>query len=71
MTTHDTRPFADTFISDIPGGTKEATESKPFCWNSACDCRTDQDAIAQVQQYVQDGLLTQGEATNFINGKTI
>ena len=50
---------------------KEHTDSKPFCWNSSCNCHEDHDALSQVNQYIQDGLLTPEEATNLVNGKTI
>lgn len=71
MTTAELRPFADNFIPIIPVDYKEHTEAKPFCWNSGCSCHEDQDAIAQVNKYIQNGLLTPGEATDFVNGKTI
>ena len=50
----DLQSFADNFIPVVPVGTIEHTDAKPFCWNDQCDCREDQDAIAQVNQYVQD-----------------
>ena len=56
--------------NDFRDSYKEHAHSKPFCCNSACDCHEDQDAISQVNRYVQDGLLTPEEATNFVNGKT-
>ena len=71
MTIEELRPFADNFIPVIPVDYKEHTETKPFCWNSGCLCHEDQEAIALVNQYVQDGLLTQSEATDVVNGKTI
>ncbi len=66
----DLHLFADNFIPVIPVDTIEHTNAKPFCWNDRCDCREDQDAIARVNQYVQDGLMTPSEATDFVNGKT-
>lgn len=71
MTVQNPRPFADNFIPVIPVDYKEHTEAKPFCWNSGCSCHKDQNAISQVNQYVQDGLLTPEEATHLVNGKTI
>lgn len=46
------------------------TADHPFCWNSTCGCHEDQDAIATVQQYIVDGLLTPGEAALFVSGRT-
>lgn len=71
MTVQELRPFSDNFIPVIPVDYKEHTEAKPFCWNSGCPCHEDQEAIAHVNQYVQDGLLTSSEATDVVNGKTI
>ena len=71
MTTQKLRHFADNFIPVIPVDHKEHTEAKPFCWNGGCSCHEDQDSIAHVNEYVQDGLLTPSEATDFVNGKTI
>jgi len=63
--------FADNFIPVVPVDAKEHTDAKPFCWNGGCLCHEDEGAIAQVHQYVQDGLLTSGEATDYVNGKTL
>lgn len=71
MTEQDYRSFADNFIPVIPVDSIEHTENKPFCWNAGCLCHEDQDAIAEVNQYVQDGLMTTQEATDFVNGKTL
>ncbi len=46
------------------------TTDHPFCWNSTCECHEDQEAIAAVQQYIVDGLLTPDEATLFVRGRT-
>ena len=46
------------------------TADHPFCWNSTCECHEDQEAIAAVQQYILDGLMTPDEATLFVSGRT-
>lgn len=73
MTTHkkDNRHFADNFIPVILVDSIDHTDNKPFCWNGGCDCHEDQESIAQVYQYVQDGLMTPGEAIDFVNGKML
>ncbi len=49
------------------------TQERPFCFvDPACPCHEeDQEAIEQVYQWVQDGLLTEQEATLFVAGKTL
>lgn len=47
------------------------TEDKPFCYCPTCDCHEDEVAIFQVSLYVQDGLMTPQEATDFVKGKGI
>ena len=47
------------------------TDAKPFCYDETCSCKEDQEAIAQVAQFVTDGLMTTDEATNFVKGKGI
>lgn len=67
----DLESYGDNFIPVIPVDYEEHTESKPFCWNDLCPCYEDEQATAQVNQYVQDGLMTPSEATNFVKGKGI
>lgn len=64
-------PMADNFIPVIPVDYIEHTEEKPFCWNGSCPCYEDEQAIAQVNQTVQDGLMTPEEATDFVKGRGI
>ncbi len=47
------------------------TEDKPFCFDAACECHEDQVAIFLVLLFVQDGLMTPDEATDFVKGKGI
>jgi hypothetical protein len=46
------------------------TPDKPFCYDSTCICHSDQKAIQRVQQWVEQGLMTPDEATNYISGRT-
>jgi hypothetical protein len=55
----------------IPTDYKEHTDYNPFCWNETCPCHEDNEAIAAVNQSVQDGLLTPGEATDIVKGRGI
>ena len=47
------------------------TPGNPFCYDGTCECHDDPEAIQAVAGYVQDGLMTPEEATDFVNGKTI
>ncbi len=44
---------------------------KSFCWDITCDCHEDHELIAEVHEFVQDGLMTPHEATDCIAGKSI
>ena len=62
----------DNFAFVIPvDGEPEHTPETPFCYDTACDCHEDKDAIGQVAQYVNRGLLTPDEATDFVAGKQV
>lgn len=48
------------------------TEDRPFCPDWSCICHEeDHEAIARVAQWVEDGLLTPDEATEYILGRTL
>jgi len=43
----------------------------PFCYTDPhCPCHEDQEAINRVNAWVQQGLMTKEEATNYILGRT-
>ncbi len=46
------------------------TIEKPFCF-FACPCHEDELLIAEVAQFVRDGLMTPNEATDFVAGRGI
>jgi hypothetical protein len=47
------------------------TPNHPFCYDPLCACHANQKAIERVQQWVQEGLMTQDEATAYIAGRTL
>jgi hypothetical protein len=47
------------------------TNENPFCDDDSCDCHQEPDAVEQVQQDIQDGLMTTDEATRHYYGKNI
>ena len=67
----DIRPFADNFIPIIFVDRKEHTSSRPFCWSLQCPCHEDREAIAEINEAVQDGLMTSEEATLCVRGKLV
>ena len=46
------------------------TPDKPFCYDPACSCKNNQEALERVQQWVNDGLMTEFEASEYISGRT-
>jgi len=68
---HDFRPIGDNFIPVIPVDYTLHKETKPFCYEQTCSCHEDVASIAEVNQAVQEGLLTRDEATAIVQGKTI
>ena len=61
----------DNFLYLISVDGIEHTADLPFCWDRACPDKEDQEEIARVYQWVQDGLMTPQEATDFINGRMV
>ena len=62
--------FADNFIPVISSDVLHSPE-QPFCYDNTCACHEDESLIAEVAAFVQDGLLTPDEATDFVKGKGI
>lgn len=63
-------PFADNFVPIISSDVVH-DETYPFCWDKLCPCHEDNEAIAQVNHAVEDGLITPDEATDFVSGKLL
>ena len=47
------------------------TPDHPFCYDPKCTCRANQEALQAVQQWVNDGLMTEVEASEYIAGRTL
>ena len=64
--------YGDNFIPVIPieEGEMIHTAEHPFCSNPDCFCHEDEEEIAVVNGYYQDGLVTPQEATDIVAGKT-
>jgi hypothetical protein len=64
--------YGDNFIPVIPSDYMEHTlDLLPFCWDSTCPCHEDPDAIAEIHQAYQDGLITTNDATRMVEGRTV
>ena len=74
-------PDEDIDIQRMPGQirvthTPERTDptihtiDHPFCIDPACSCHEQKEAIERVNSWVQQGLMTQDEATQYILGRT-
>ena len=47
------------------------TPDHPFCYDPKCTCHTNQEALKAVWQWVNDGLMTEAEASDYISGRTL
>ena len=78
-----TYPFEDEGIDmqRMPGTKRPATHTpartdttvhtpdKPFCYDLTCPCHASKEALERVQQWVNDGLMTEDEASEYISGR--
>jgi hypothetical protein len=61
----------DNFSYVVPVDEIEHSPEKPFCFDSTCQCHEDEVEIARVALFIEDGLMTPEEATDFVEGKGI
>ena len=47
------------------------TPDHPFCYDPKCTCRANREALKAVRQWVNDGLMTEAEASDYISGRTL
>ncbi|GCF11269.1 hypothetical protein [Dictyobacter arantiisoli] len=47
------------------------TAARPFCDDDSCDCHEDPILIAEVNEDYQAGLLSAGDASRRVRGRTI
>jgi len=78
MRTRSHQPFSDededeyTVIPVIPMEDPLVhTAAHPFCTDPKCPYHEEQAFILPVYDQYQEGLLTEQEATNIVNGKTV
>jgi hypothetical protein len=69
--------FADIVASDdeeltgVYNADLEHNAEYPFCNDGSCDCHEDADAIAQTNEWVEDGLMSVEDANRHFHGQTI
>lgn len=64
-------PFGDNLILVLPVPYLDHTPDRPFCWDDTCPCHEDQEAITEVYQAYQDGLLSAGDMNRILQGCTV
>ena len=47
------------------------TPNHPFCYNPKCTCHKNKEKVQRVLQWVEEGLLAEDEAAEYIAGKTL
>lgn len=65
------QPYGDNFVPVIPTDALEHTPEKPFCWNDACPCREDQDALGELAGFFQQGLVSRSDVDNIYHGRVV
>jgi hypothetical protein len=61
----------DNFAYLVPVEYELHTPETPYCYDQTCPCHEDQDGITLVAQYVEGGLLTPQEASDYVGGQTV
>ncbi len=61
----------DNFSIVVPVDYSLHAPEKPFCYDSQCPCHEHDLLTAEVNVFVQAGLMTPEEATNFVAGRGI
>lgn len=46
-------------------------EDHPFCYDSGCPCHEDEELIGDLEEYRQDGLVSNQDCDNIYNGRTV
>jgi len=67
------KSYGDNFAFVIPVEDELLhTPETPFCFvDPQCPCHEDHTLIAEVSEFVAQGLMTPAEATDFVAGKTV
>lgn len=47
------------------------TAEHPFCFDPVCSCHEQRQAINLVNSWIEQGLMTEDEASSFIAGRTL
>jgi hypothetical protein len=63
--------YGDNFVLVVPEEHLLHTAVNPFCWDETCPCHDDSNAIAVINNAINDGIITSDDATRIIKGKTV
>ena len=64
--------YGDNFIPVVPNNQPLHTADTPFCWDETCPCHDDDsDAIAGLNDAINDGIITIDDAIRIVQGKTV
>jgi hypothetical protein len=64
-------PGTHRFTSHTPErqDTTVHTPDNPFCYDPLCACHSNQKALERVQHWINEGLMTEHEASEYISGR--
>jgi hypothetical protein len=64
--------YGDNFIPVVPD-TKPPlhTADTPFCWDETCPCHEDGDALAEIHDAINAGIITPDDAQRILKGETV
>lgn len=70
---HRARETPETYIYPILPGTdwQEHTPSRPFCTDETCPCHENPSNIRELEQYRQEGLVSNADCDRIYHGTTI
>ena len=69
MESHEQTPSSPIIV---PADEVFHTVDSPFCWvDGTCPCHEDHELIAQVAEALNNGLLTDDEATRLVAGQQV
>lgn len=61
-------PYSDNFISVIPTDSIIHTTQHPFCTDPTCPCHENMEAVNQVNEWHQDGVISTNDANEIVQG---
>ncbi len=63
--------YGDNFVLVVPEEHLLHTAVNPFCWDETCPCHDDADAIAGINDAINNGIITADDAKRIVKGETV